>query len=125
MNKYILIVIWVVVALFTSSLRAEESQKQKYLNILPELPLMEGLEEVPESSLSFDKPDGRIAEATYFSDTVTADAVLAYYEETLPQLGWSPEAESMFLREQDQLVIRSTQEEEEAIIVFSLSPVKN
>lgn len=62
------------------------------------LPLMPGLENVGGGSVEFDTPSGRIVE-TVVEGPVSADAVLAFYGRTLPQLGWEPLAETQFQRE--------------------------
>ncbi len=48
---------------------------------------MDGLTEQADSGVVFDKPDGRIVER-YASGPLTTDSVVAFYKETLPQLGW-------------------------------------
>ena len=52
-----------------------------------DVPLMPGLAADDASSLIFDKPQGRIVEAAA-RGAVTRAAVLAFYDESLPQLGW-------------------------------------
>ena len=52
-----------------------------------DVPLMPGLAADDAASLIFDKPQGRIVEAAA-SGPVTRHAVVAFYEESLPQLGW-------------------------------------
>ena len=49
---------------------------------------MPGLTEVPGAGIVFDKPQGRIVEA-YAEGAVAGDVVVAFYENTLPQLGWT------------------------------------
>jgi hypothetical protein len=53
-----------------------------------DLPLMDGLESEPGSAVVFDKPGGRIIETFAVGKVAKADAV-AFYEATLPQLGWA------------------------------------
>jgi len=52
-----------------------------------DVPLMPGLAADEAASLVFDKPQGRIVEAEA-RGAVTRHAVMAFYEESLPQLGW-------------------------------------
>ncbi len=59
-----------------------------FIMAIDDLPLMPGLTEMREAGLAFDKPQGRIVEA-YAAGAVAGDAVEAFYEKTLPQLGWS------------------------------------
>ena len=116
--KYILsIIIWSVLLL------GPAQAEQQYLNILPDIPVMEGLNIVPDSTVTFDKPDGRIAESAYFSETITAEDINAFYNEVLPQLGWVMDDQSRFIREQDQLTFYVFQSNHEAIIEFSVAPI--
>jgi hypothetical protein len=60
-----------------------------------DLPLMPGLREIPEATLIFDKPDGRLVRATATveradggADGGAAAKLWRFYGATLPQLGW-------------------------------------
>jgi len=93
---------------------------------LEDLPLMPGLSEVEESTVSFDSPEGRIVEV-YAEGAVDGGRVLTFYDETLPQLGWTPEGGGNFRREGEMLRIEIISEGEggegEGIAVrFSLAP---
>ncbi|MGE0713830.1 MAG: hypothetical protein AB7P02_00175 [Alphaproteobacteria bacterium] len=55
---------------------------------LEDVPLMPGLAAVPDRSLVFDKPDGRIVES-YATGAVKRGDVVRFYDQTLPQLGWT------------------------------------
>lgn len=59
---------------------------------------MEGLVEDAESGTIFDTARGRIVEAFAFGP-LKEDRVLAFYDETLPQLGWRRVASGVFRRE--------------------------
>ena len=69
-----------------------------YFSDLPDLPVMPGLEELPEAGVSFDKPEGRIVEV-YARGAVTAEEILRFYQQTLPQLGWEAAGGERFRRE--------------------------
>lgn len=58
-----------------------------YFQDIADLPLAPGLTEEADRGLTFDKPDGRIIEAVAVGD-VNPDAVIRFYRETLPALGW-------------------------------------
>jgi hypothetical protein len=77
---------------------APVADQQLYIAGLGEIPLMPGLTVVEEESLVFDKPDGRIVEAT-LSGTVNRQAVRSYYQQIMPQLGWRLTATDRFERE--------------------------
>lgn len=93
-----------------------------FFSDVPDLPLMQGLEEVPEQSIVFDKPEGRIVE-TFAVGTVTQDAVIAFYRETLPQLGWTAQGPATYHRGDEQLVLAFTPAREGLIVRFTLSPL--
>src|SRR3546814_17721527 len=59
---------------------AQDGAGSGYVAGIPDLPLMPGLKELPDSGLVFDKPGGRIVEAFARGD-VTAQAVIAFYDE--------------------------------------------
>ncbi len=64
---------------------------------------MEGLEELPEQGVHFDKPEGRVVEALALMDSVTEQGVSAYYLNTLPQFGWARIAEREYIRQGEKL----------------------
>lgn len=94
---------------------------QEFLSVSPDLPLMEGLGEIEEEAFVFDKPEGRILEA-YAVGAVTQDAVIAFYRETLPQLGWTATGPASYLREGESLVMSFTPGTSSLTVRFSLHP---
>jgi hypothetical protein len=86
-----------------------------------DLPLMPGLEVVPESGLVFDKPHGRIVE-TVVTGAVRRHDVDAFYAETLPQLGWSALGKQSYRREGEILRIEYGGEDQALTVRFFLSP---
>ncbi len=69
-----------------------------------DLPLMSGLSAVEGAGLVFDSPSGRIAEA-YAAGSVDRQAVVEFYRNTLPALGWERRTENRFEREGEELTI--------------------
>ncbi len=69
---------------------------------LTDVPAMPGLAAAESEPLIFDKPGGRIVQ-TLLSGSVPRKAVLAFYDQTLPQLGWRRTAERVFVREGEEL----------------------
>ncbi len=92
---------------------------------LEDVPLMPDLQDVPDAAVIFDKPSGRLVEA-YAEGDVEPAAVLAFYRETLPQLGWSiaPEkgATGAFVRESERLEIHVLEGQPRRTVRFVLSP---
>ncbi|HXV74123.1 MAG TPA: hypothetical protein VD713_05275, partial [Sphingomonadales bacterium] len=72
------------------------------------VPVMEGLSEVPDSLVVFDKEEGRLIEAALAGGVAPEDAA-AFYREALFQLGWALDAETPamlgFSREGERLLI--------------------
>ncbi|HWI29202.1 MAG TPA: hypothetical protein VN668_19660 [Stellaceae bacterium] len=86
-----------------------------------DVPLMPGLQPVPGSALTFDKPQGRIVEAQA-RGKVTRAAVHAFYAQTLPQLGWKPAGSNSWRREGETLRLDFHDAENALAVGFTLSP---
>lgn len=69
---------------------------------IEDLPLMPGLRDRPADSTVFDVPGGRIVEA-WAEGATSRDAVLSFYNTTLPQLGWTLLEPGLFRREGEAL----------------------
>lgn len=92
---------------------------------IDDLPLMPGLTEVRGAGIAFDKPQGRIVEA-FAEGVVAGDAVVAFYEKTLPQLGWSaarsPAGDTRWRREGEMLRIDVLADGGPVMVRFYLTP---
>jgi|TARA_B100001964_G_C14074551_1_gene527405 hypothetical protein len=97
--------------------------QERFFSGLEDLPLMAGLNEVADLGLIYDKPEGRIVEA-YAQGPVAPARVLAFYSETLPQLGWAAESEISYRRESEILTIRFPQPAggDGLLVRFSIAP---
>jgi hypothetical protein len=69
-----------------------------------DLPLMPGLAEVRDAGIVFDTPGGRIVE-TYAKGAARRAEVIAFYRQTLPQLGWQSVGDTVYRREGERLQI--------------------
>ncbi|MBT3305534.1 MAG: hypothetical protein HN377_03530 [Alphaproteobacteria bacterium] len=74
----------------------------RFITVLDDLPLVSGLVEDTESGTVFDTARGRIVEV-FASGALSKDDVLAFYDNTLPQLGWRRMASGVFQREGERL----------------------
>ncbi len=74
-----------------------DSHQARFLSVIEDLPLMDGMVEVGEG-VRFESDQGRLAEATA-EGLVTPAAARAFYAQTLPQLGWSRISEGRYGRE--------------------------
>ena len=79
------------------------SANELFFETIPDVPLMEGLEELPGETVTFDQPEGRIMEALAATDGTSEDAITTFYNQTLPQLGWSQTGPGAFKRENEHL----------------------
>jgi len=95
--------------------------QEKYVEGIPDLPLMPGLSALPDSGLVFDKPGGRIVEA-FAAGSATPQSIVTFYDETLPQLGWRREAPGAYLREGERLKLEVSQAAGKTTVHFRLFP---
>ncbi len=86
-----------------------------------DLPLMPGLTSVPAASVSFDAAAGRIVVA-FAEGGVRMPAVRAFYSETLPQLGWTPDGTGRWTREGEVLTLDTVVEGDGLVVRFELAP---
>jgi hypothetical protein len=86
-----------------------------------DVPLMPGLSTDSGSDLVFDKPQGRIVEI-HAHGAVTRKAVLAFYKESLAQLGWHAADERHFQREGEKLSLDIAGNDGNLQVGFTLAP---
>ncbi len=92
-----------------------------FLSRLEDLPLVPGLSEDAAAGLSFDSAGGRIVEA-YAHGSLTEDQVLQFYEETLPQLGWTAESARQYRRGGERLRLEVMRSGRGLTVHYLLSP---
>jgi hypothetical protein len=76
----------------------------EYLKAVTDLPLATGLKEQADKATVFDTPLGRIVNA-YATGNVAPEAVLDFYDETLPALGWDRQKAGTYQRKNEILKI--------------------
>ena len=91
-----------------------------FLAEFEDLPLAPGLTEQPGGVL-FESPNGRIVEATA-EGRVASHQVLAFYAQTLPQLGWVPVDETSYRRDNEILRIVVDGSRAPVSVHFSVAP---
>jgi hypothetical protein len=96
-------------------------QAQAFLEGSEDIPLMAALAPVPETGLVFDSPAGRIVESFAAGPTSRAE-VLAFYNETLPALGWEAQSRVLFEREGERLTLDFFGPDGELTVRFTLAP---
>ena len=108
-----------LLAVFLGPLTA--TAENRFVADLAELPLMPGLQEQTERRLIYEKPNGRIVKAVARGDVKFTD-ILAFYVETLPQLGWRMRAPDDYRREGEILSITITGSGPDTRVGFRISP---
>ena len=93
-----------VVLLFAVFAFGAVASAAEYLAAAGDLPLADGLKEQAEKSTVFDTPLGRIVNA-YATGNVKPQAVLDFYDDTLPQLGWDRQKAGTYQRKKQILKI--------------------
>jgi hypothetical protein len=73
----------------------------QFFSSMQDIPLVPGLAELKEQTVTFDKPEGRIVESVAEIESGNFASVQSTYEQTLPQLGWTKIAENSYAREDE------------------------
>ncbi len=94
-----------------------------FFHTLNDVPVMPGLRELPDESLNFDKPEGRIMAVTAVSETVKPETIRGFYGQTLPQLGWIRQPDGSFLRDQERLKLNIEASEGVSVVRFQVGPL--
>lgn len=98
----------------------------QYLSAAPDIPLAEGLQELPEGTLVFDKPQGRILQMTAAQVAgASAQTARQFYRASLPNLGWAmrkskPQDSNIltFIRKGETLQLTFSAD----LVIFDLTP---
>ena len=90
-----------LVLLFAAAVPASAAE---YIKAVSDLPLADGLKEQAEKATVFDTPLGRIVNA-YATGNVKPAAVLDFYDDTLPALGWDRQKAGTYQRKNEILKI--------------------
>lgn len=97
------------------------ADRGRFLSVIEDMPLMPGLVEVADAATVFETTRGRIVEAWAEGD-VAMPAVTAFYDATLPQLGWAREDRGTFRREGETLVIEQIRGGAPTTVRFTVTP---
>jgi hypothetical protein len=108
----------IAVAFGMSAAHAEE-----FLSVLDDMPLAPGLTELTDQAADFETPAGRIIDAAAQGEVGSA-AIMAFYDNTLPALGWVREKQGLFVRDHERLTIAAVPAARKGWITakFSLRP---
>lgn len=94
----------------------------RFLSVIPDIPVMEGLREMEEQAIVFDKAEGRIVEASASLEQQSRAEVLEYYAHVLPQLGWERLSADRYKREEEILNITFESLDGDDYVRFSIAP---
>lgn len=106
------------------------SYAEGFIATLYDVPLMNGMVEITEEGSVFDTPSGRIAEAiTIARADMTKEQVLAFYQQSLPQMGWVQQKSYEYTREAQLLTINIEERTHQGqpidlYVYFTLLPLK-
>ncbi len=100
--------------------------KNKFFETLYDVPVLLDLTEISEEALSFDKPSGRIASASAYSDFSSKDDILSRYNTALSQMGWEKQTQGKYVRDDEILIISfeksNTSQDKPLLVRFTLNP---
>lgn len=101
--------------------RAPAAADGRFVDGIEDLPLMPGLESVPAASTAFDALAGRIVVA-FAEGLVAMEDVRAFYDATLPQLGWERLEADRWVRAGEELNLDAVVERSGLVVRFELVP---
>ena len=94
-----------------------ETQQHRWAG---DVPIMQGWQIEPELGFAFDSPNGRIV-MIFASTSADEDDIMAFYGQTLAQLGWAGGAGN-WVRDAEKLVIGKVQTARGALWLLMLQP---
>ena len=109
-----------LIMLIVTTLGVGPARAQQFVPGTEDVPLMHELAPVKDSDMVFDKPEGRIIEASA-RGKVSKAAVRSFYASTLPQLGWKASGES-WTRETETLHLDFAGHDGDLWVTFTLVP---
>ncbi len=96
---------------------------QMFFYNIPDIPIMEGIEEQLDQGVSFDKPEGRIIESVAIMHGVSREELLKFYKMTLPQLGWGLVNDNSYFRKRELLEINFEENNGHDFVRIMIRPV--
>ncbi len=93
-----------------------------FFQTLQDVPAMQGLSEIEDYALVFDKPEGRIVEMVAQIEGASVENVRKYYALALPQLGWALSKPDNYTRGTEHLQMNFEQKEHKNFVRFTVEP---
>jgi hypothetical protein len=100
-----------------------QAEGSRFFTELADIPVMPGLFELVDETMIFDKAEGRVVESAAASETKNSNEIKAFYNQTLPQMGWVRVREGVFQRGAEQLHLTIETRGNLRILRLSLTPV--
>ncbi len=93
--------------------------KAAFVEGLEDIPLLDGLSQIDNGSLSFGNEEIRLVESYMTSKTLSFDEVVVFYNNTLPQLGWNKKHDNNknILFERDGETLEISKETENPLVI--------
>jgi hypothetical protein len=107
--------------LLTPGLSGGYLRAAEFVTGFEDVPAMPGMTVDGGSATSFDTPTGRIVEA-YAAGDMSPDAVEQFYQDALPQLGWTRTGVLEFQREGEKLTVELVDWGSPITVRFRLAP---
>lgn len=98
-----------------------QASEPRFTKVIEDLPLMPGLDLVPQEDMIFLTHTGRIA-ATTAQGLVDVDQVYYFYASSLPQLGWKKIDARNYIRSNERLRLDAKAEGKVTKVKFSVTP---
>ena len=117
-SQTIFLLVFLLISVFNAGL---VWSTEKFLTGFSDLPIMPGMQELPDANISFDTASGRIVEA-FAKTEQSVERILSFYKNILPQFGWRVEKDTMFVRDSEILIIDLRKDGDSVIVQFSLEP---
>ena len=97
------------------------SSKQKFVLGTDGVPLYPFFKEIKEKTLIFDTTDGKIININYHATGVNLNKVRNFYQDTLPQLGWSYQSTNSYMRDKEFLDFDISQSGRKQFLSFKIT----
>ena len=94
---------------------------ERFISGFEDLPLMRGMTETTANNVAFDTVHGRVL-VSFAQSSESEEKILAFYKESLSQLGWKINRDGEFLRGEEILKIDFLPDGNYLAIRFSLEP---
>ncbi|MEM6782077.1 MAG: hypothetical protein AAF569_09470 [Pseudomonadota bacterium] len=122
-TNFLFFVLGVLTSIVILSASAYSNNANIFFESLYDVPVMPGLVEIDDYALSFDAPQGRVAEAAALVDSgVQITEIMNFYMKSLPQLGWAGNSQNTYIREDERLTISAEVHNGKNVVLFLLEP---